>query len=359
MIEIAIELRSLGLSPDFIVCRSSNELLDSTREKIGLFCNVPQSHVISAYDVDNIYEVPLLLKNQNLDKLLCNRLKISNIIHNSKVFNQWSSFCEDMGKNNPEVNIVMVGKYMDQSDSYLSVMNALMHSAIANKKRLNLILVDSTQLEEQTKSDSESAYLKAWSLVKGADGIIVPGGFGKRGIEGKIAAAKFARENTIPYLGICLGFQIAVIEYARSVLGIKSATSEEFDPSACDQSKAIILMPESGVDALGGTMRLGLKKTLVSPQSSAFELYNQKFEVFERHRHRYEVNPALVANLNSNGLLFTGKDEKGSRMEILELPKATHPFFMASQFHPEYLSRPFNPAPLFLGFITAASKKKN
>jgi CTP synthase len=249
------------------------------------------------------------------------------------------------------VRIAMVGKYTGLSDSYLSVLKALLHASVACQRKLIVDWIPASNLEDETAIENPDGYRAAWNYLKGADGVLVPGGFGDRGVEGKIIAAKYAREKKIPYLGICLGMQIAVIEFARSVLGYEDANSTEFDPNT--ENPCVIFMPEGSKTHMGGTMRLGSRRTYfqVTDCKSA-KLYGNKGYIDERHRHRYEVNPEIVPQLEQAGLSFTGKDESGQRMEIVELP--THQYFVGVQFHPEFKSRPGRPSPLFLGLIAAA-----
>lgn len=246
----------------------------------------------------------------------------------------------------------MVGKYTGLSDSYLSVLKALLHASVPCLRKLIVDWVPASDLEDGTKEENPENYEAAWSLLKGADGILVPGGFGDRGVEGKILAAKYARENNVPYLGICLGMQTAVIEFARNVLGFHDANSGEFDSET--KSPFVIFMPEGSKTHMGGTMRLGSRRTYFQVKDcKSAKLYGNSSFVDERHRHRYEVNPDMVDQLESAGMTFTGKDESGQRMEIIELPD--HPFFIGAQFHPEFKSRPGKPSPLFVGLIAAAT----
>lgn len=277
---------------------------------------------------------------------------------NREFVEEWASLSDKINTAKDEAVIAMVGKYNSQGDAYLSIISALKHSCLWTNQKLNLIMVDALHLEAQQLVRDSTLYHEAWEVLKNADGILVPGGFGSRGIEGKVLAAEFARKQQVPYLGICLGMQIAVIEFTRNVLGRSNANSEEFMPTLPDSEKAVIFMPEGDRFQMGGTMRLGSRKTLLKPGSKAFTLYNNKSEVWERHRHRYEVNPNLVEQLEHNGLIFSGKDESNMRMEIVELPQSVHPYFVASQFHPEFKSRPNRPSPLFKGFLDAVKLGK-
>jgi len=368
------ELRSLGLSPNFIVCRSKSEIAVDTREKIGSFCNVPTERVLSLYDVPNIYCVPSEMLARNMDILICEQLnmrayrKLETTIQDSNVDadgsrratlrlqgdtifkDKWIDMVHRMDVANDEVRIAMVGKYTAQGDSYLSIQSSLSHACVAIDRKLKLLTIDSELLEQ---NDPE-----ATRLLKSAAGILVPGGFGNRGSEGKITAIKYAREEKVPFLGICLGMQLSVIEYSRNVLGVKKATSSEFDPGVVGKpEETILFMPEGSKEAMGGTMRLGSRRTFLREGSLAHRLYGTR-EIDERHRHRYEVNPKVVSKLEEHGLLFTGLDESGERAEVVELAgDADHPFFFGLQGHPEFKSRPLSPSPPFLGFIEAASGK--
>ncbi|KAJ6810498.1 CTP synthase-like isoform X1 [Iris pallida] len=267
------------------------------------------------------------------------------------MFDDWTSraqLCDDLHE---MVRIAMVGKYTGLSDAYLSVIKALLHASVFCHRKLVVDWVPASDLEDPAAKETPDAYRAAWKLLEGADGILVPGGFGDRGVQGKILAAKYARENNVPFLGICLGMQIAVIEFARSVMNLHDANSTEFDPET--RNPCIIFMPEGSKTHMGGTMRLGSRRTYFHVKNcKSAKLYDSVNYVDERHRHRYEVNPDMVPKLESAGLSFVGKDESGRRMEILELP--THPFFVGVQFHPEYKSRPGKPSALFLGLIKAS-----
>ncbi|GMP71224.1 hypothetical protein CsSME_00029721 [Camellia sinensis var. sinensis] len=343
-------LRSLGLTPNILACRSTTELDENVVTKLSQFCHVPEQNIITLYDVSNIWHVPLLLKNQKAHEAILKVLKLSSVA-GIPTLKEWTSRAELCDRLHEPVRIAMVGKYTGLSDSYLSVLKALLHASVACHRKLCIDWVLSSDLEDETAIENPDAYQAAWKLLKGADGVLVPGGFGDRGVQGKIVAAKYARENRIPFFGICLGMQIAVIEFARSVLGLQDANSAEFDPNA--RYPCVILMPEGSKTHMGGTMRLGSRRTFfqVSDCISA-KLYGNKSFVDERHRHRYEVNPNMVAQFEDAGISFTGKDESGQRMEIVELPN--HPYFVGVQFHPEFKSRPGKPSALFLGLIAAA-----
>jgi len=347
-------LRGLGLAPDVLACRSTEPLEEHVKVKLSQFCHVPISNIVNLHDVTNIWHIPLLLRDQKAHEAI---LKVLELQYAGKVprepkLAEWTERATKFDKLKTPVNIAMVGKYTGLSDSYLSVLKALLHASVAMERKLIVDWVPSCDLEDSSARENPEAHKKAWKLLKGADGILVPGGFGDRGVQGKILAAKYARENNVPYLGICLGMQIAVIEFARSVMKLCGANSTEFDPAAT--SPCVIFMPEGSKTHMGATMRLGSRRTYfhVNGCKSA-RLYGNATSVDERHRHRYELNPDMVPDFERAGLQFVGKDESGRRMEIIELP--SHKFFIGAQFHPEFKSRPGKPSPLFLGLIAAAS----
>ncbi|XP_057517490.1 uncharacterized protein LOC130798492 isoform X1 [Amaranthus tricolor] len=351
-------LRGLGLTPDILACRSTMPLDDNVKAKLSQFCHVPNENIITLFDVPNIWHIPLLLRDQKAHEAI---LKVLNLYGVAKepVLDEWTRRAGLCSMLHVPVRIAMVGKYTGLSDSYLSVLKALLHASVACHRKLILDWVPASDLEDSTKEENLESYKSAWNLLKGADGILVPGGFGDRGVEGKILAAKYARENKIPYLGICLGMQIAVIEFARSVLGIQDANSTEFDTETQKtKNPFVIFMPEGSKTHMGGTMRLGSRRTFFQVKDcKSAKLYGNASFVDERHRHRYEVNPDKIALLESFGMSFTGKDETGQRMEIIELPD--HPFYVGAQFHPEFKSRPVKPSPLFVGLIAAATGQLN
>ena len=340
------DLRSLGLSPSVIFCRCTEELLGPTREKISNFCHVPADNVLSVHDVKNIYQVPFLLQQQNLHVLLQERLKLP---FKEPNLGQWGRMANAMAQWTDTVQICLIGKYTGLQDSYLSVIKSLRHAAIACEHKLDLQWVEATDLENNVE--------EAWDKVKSAQGIIVPGGFGNRGFDGKVLAAQYCRENKKPYLGVCLGFQAMVVEYSRNVLGLEGANSTEFDESATHP--VVFFMPEIDKETMGGTMRLGSRVTkfthpdLGDGQTSILKrLYKNADAVFERHRHRYEVNPIYVDQIHEGGLKLVGRDETGERMEVAELPG--HPYYIGAQYHPEFKSRPLKPSPPFHGLLLAA-----
>jgi CTP synthase len=309
----------------------------------------------------SIYQVPMLLEEQGLVPVLSDILQLQSLTlspamiqKGHRVWAQWKSLTGTDSRFFDTVNIALVGKYVELHDSYLSVIKSLEHCAMRCRRNLNLIWVDAEHLEPKTCVDDPAKYHQAWHNVCTASGILVPGGFGQRGTEGMIAVAKWAREHKTPYLGICLGMQIAVIEFARNVCGIADGTSEEFSAEAAD--KIIMFMPEVDKRTMGATMRLGLRPTLFQPGSEWSRLralYAGHDQILERHRHRYEVNPAYIETIEKAGLAFVGKDEKGERMEVIEIKD--HPWFVGVQFHPEYLSRVLDPSRPYLGFIAASA----
>ena len=340
------ELLSIGIQPDVLVCRSDINIPTKEKTKIALFCNVSEKAVVSLRDVDSIYKIPALLKNQGLDQLVCERFGI-----NAKPadLSEWEQVIYQQANSEGEVVVGMVGKYVQLPDAYKSVNEALKHGGLKNHVNVTIKYIDSQDIET-----------KGVELLEGLDAILVPGGFGNRGIEGKIMAAKYARENNIPYLGICLGMQVALIEYARDVVGMEKANSTEFDPQSPYPVVGLItewINDEGAVEVrneksdLGGTMRLGSQLCHLEEGSKVKELYG-KAEIYERHRHRYEVNNNLLPKIKEAGLKVTGLSADRKLGESIENPK--HPWFVAVQFHPEFTSTPRDGHPLFSGFIKAA-----
>ena len=340
------EMRSIGLQPDVLLCRSEVELEPSQRKKISLFTNVEERAVIPLMDAPTIYQVPRMLHQWGLDQYVLDRFNLTNPQAN---LGEWDSVVDNQLNSQGEVTIAMVGKYMELLDAYKSLTEALIHAGIHNKTKVRIRYIDSEKLESD------------YSLIDGADAILVPGGFGTRGTEGKIYAVKTARENNIPYLGICLGMQIAVIEYARNVCGLKGANSTEFD--ADTQYPVVGLITEwideqgnkeqrSEDSDLGGTMRLGAQLCHLIPGSKAHQIYGNE-QIEERHRHRYEVNNNFLPQIKEAGLVIGGLSADKTLVETIELPD--HPWFFASQFHPEFTSTPRDGHPLFQGFVAAAT----
>lgn len=368
----------LGLRPDFLCCRGNIPLEKGAKRKLSLFTSVPENAIISLHDVSNIYRVPLMMVEQNLPSMLVQRLRIKPWakrksmkyaqandlvnIEKSKLIKDWTELAHSVDEPETKCVIALVGKYCDQGDAYASVMKALTHSAIATKQRLRIEWIDASDLAPDEESDTtnenddndQSAV--AWERLKKCDGLVVPGGFGFRGMEGKIAAIKHARDAKMPFLGVCLGMQAAVIEYSRNVLGRPGAHSAELAEGLEEGVEdVVVFMPEGDRERMGGTMRLGARETILKADSIARKLYGSE-KVMERHRHRYEVNPDVVADLEAAGLRFIGTntDGSGERMEVVELNEDIHPYFVGAQFHPEFTSRPEMPSPLFLGLLQAA-----
>ena len=344
------ELRGLGIIPDILVCRSENPLDYETREKLAAFCHVSPEAVVSAHDVSNIYRIPILLDEQGVSEVLSKEIGFE-LPDSRPLLEDWIKMAETVDNLDEVVKIAMVGKYTGLSDSYLSVIKALQHSSFEVNRKLEINWIEAENLDEKVKRDDAEKYNEAWKLLKESDGILVPGGFGIRGIEGKIKAAEYARLNKIPYLGVCLGLQIATIEFCRNVLGMEKANSTEFDENT--PHPVVVFMPEISKTHMGGTMRLGTKPTPFLVEDCKMKrLYGNKPHVDERHRHRYEVNPELITMIEEAGLIYVGKDETGQRCEIMELEN--HPFYVGTQYHPEFKSRPGRPSPPFLGLLKAS-----
>ena len=347
------ELRAAGLSPDFLVCRAEEPLLPATKDKLALFCHVEPSHVLSAHDVSNIYRVPQMLNEQGVTEMIAEKLNLK-IPESRPLYDDWVAMADRVDSLEKTINIAMVGKYTGLTDSYLSVIKALQHSAFKVGAKMEISWVEAASLEAKFEDKDSEKYAESWAALKAAHGVLVPGGFGIRGIEGKILAAQYARENGVPYLGVCLGLQVAVIEFARNVLGLEGANSTEFDDKT--PHPTVIFMPEGSKTHMGATMRLGSRQTnLHTEDCHAFRLYGGAKKIHERHRHRYEVNPDMIADLEAAGLRFVGKDTEAQRMEIIEL--ADHPYYFGTQYHPEFKSRPNRPSPPFLGLVEAAFKR--
>jgi len=327
------ELRTVGIGPDIILCRADRALPKSLKAKIALFCNVDEEAVITARDVDTIYEVPLCLHKEGLDEQLVRRL---NIWTGRPDLSRWEELVRKVRNPQREISIAMVGKYVDLTESYKSMNEALYHAGFAHHAKVNIVYIDSEKLDDP-------------SALAQMDGILVPHGFGSRGAEGKVAAVRYARENGIPFLGICFGMQIAVIEFARNVAGLADANAVEVSPDT--PHPVIDLMPEQReVEDKGASMRLGAYPCVLQEGTKAHQAYGA-IEISERHRHRYEFNPEYLERLEKAGLVMSGTSPDGRLVEIIEIPD--HPWFVASQFHPEFKSRPFDPHPLFRDFIGA------
>lgn len=334
------ELQGMGIQPDILVCRTEQPLNASIRDKISLFCNVPSNHVLQNLDVETLYEAPLAMEKEHLADVVC---KCLNLDCPEPDMKDWEEMVYALKNPKKEVTVALVGKYTALHDAYISVVEALKHGAVANNASVNIKWIPS---EEVTPENVEEK-------LSGVSGILVPGGFGDRGIDGKLYAIQYARENKIPFLGLCLGMQLSIVEYARNVVGFTDAHSAELDPSTIHP--VIHLMPEQdGVEDLGGTLRLGAYPCVLKEGTIAHKLYGTT-EISERHRHRYEVNNYYREDLKKNGMIFSGLSPDGRIVEMIEL--SNHPWFVATQAHPEFKSRPNRPHPLFRGFIEAALSK--
>lgn len=338
------ELRSIGISPDIIVCRSEKPISKEMREKMAMFCDVDPEAVIQNLTARSIYEVPMLMEEQGLDTIVLRKMEMED---KPKDMQGWHDMvARILKKYDKKVTIAVVGKYVALQDAYISITESLRHAAVANEAELDIHWVNAEEIEAD---DTDMA-----KVMAGVDGILVPGGFGNRGIEGKIKAIQYAREHKIPFFGICLGMQCAVIEFARHVCGMADANSSEFNPNSTHP--VIDLMPEQiDVEDLGGTMRLGLYPCKVYPDTLTSKAYNAEL-IYERHRHRYEFNNAFREKIVGKGLVLGGTLPNGRLVEIVELPESEHPWFLGAQFHPEFKSRPTNPHPLFREFVGAAVK---
>ena len=334
------ELQSLGIKPDILVCRSDTEIPDGMKDKIALFCNVKKEDVIENKTVGNLYEVPIMLEGEGLADAVCKKLHLKNKVANNSEWEKMINKINNLKDKN--VNVAIVGKYVDLEDSYLSVIESLKHGGFANNTKVNIELVDCEKI----------THANAKNILKKYNGIIVPGGFGNRGIEGKIETIRYVRQNDIPFLGICLGMQMAVAEFARNILGLKDANSEEFNKETKNQV-IHIMEKQKNITKKGGTMRLGAYPCKIKKNTLAYKIYGKEL-IYERHRHRYEYNNDYKELLEKNGLICSGTSPDGSLVEIVEIPK--NKFFIAGQFHPEFKSRPDRPAPLFSNFIKYSLK---
>ncbi len=339
-------LIAMGIQPDVIVCRSESKLNDKIREKISLNTNVPMENVVGVHDVSNIYSLPLALRERGFDEKVLQTLELNKkfVSNGNTGLKKWVKETSVSGKGK-KLTIGIAGKYTGSSDTYISILKALEHCSFATNHKIGIKWIETTKIEKGDESVEKA--------LKGVDGVIVPGGFGVRGIEGKIAVAKYCREKNIPYLGLCLGFQIALIEIARNVSGLKGANSTEFDPKAKHQ--VIDILPEQlDIEGLGGNMRLGGKDVEVKPGTITAKTLGNANKIRRRFRHRFECNPEFIETFEKAGVVFSGKAPKVDIMQIFELPK--HKFFMASQFHPEFTSRPLKPDPMFLEFVKKAAE---
>ena len=345
------ELREIGIQPDILLCRSEKKLPLEEKDKIALFTNVPKKAVISVVDADSIYRIPVMLHKQLIDQIVCEKLNIKPRKANLK---QWEQITKLLDQSSQTINLAFVGKYIDLTESYKSLTEALIHAGIHNSSKINIHFFDSEDIQK-----------KGIAPLKRMDAILIPGGFGKRGTEGKMKAIQFARESKVPFLGICLGMQLAITEYARNVVGLKKANSTEFNSKTPHPVVALIsewktkdgkIQHRSEASQLGGTMRLGAQKSRIKKNTLAFDIYGGY--VNERHRHRYEVNNNYVKELIMAGLTVSSRTTREKLCEIVELPKKSHPWFLGCQFHPEFTSNPKDAHPLFLSFLKAAIQFK-
>ncbi|SEA37253.1 CTP synthase [Paraburkholderia sartisoli] len=341
------KLREIGISPHVLLCRADRPIPDDERAKISMFSNVPEDAVISVWDADSIYKIPQMLHDQGMDEIVCDELKLT---PKPADLSMWSDLVEKLEHPKHEVTIGMVGKYVDLTESYKSLIEALRHASIHTSTKVNIEYIDS----EEVEADGVDS-------LKHLDAVLVPGGFGRRGTEGKIKAIRYAREAKVPYLGICLGMQLAVIEFARDVVGLKGANSTEFDQATENRVVALItewydrdgkVEKRDEESDLGGTMRLGSQRCPITPGTMASEIYGK--DVNERHRHRYEVNNRFVPQLEAGGLIISARTPSEDLPEMMELPRDMHPWFVGVQFHPEFTSTPRDGHPLFKSFVEAA-----
>ncbi len=336
------ELREIGITPDVIVCRTEKELTDDIKAKISLFCNLPVSNIIENGDVQSIYEVPLMLEKQNLADIVCECL---NLEKREADLSEWENFVEKEKNLSKTVKIALVGKYVELRDAYLSVAESLKHAGIYNEHIVNIEWINSDEINEENVE----------KILSEADGILIPGGFGKRGLEGKILAAKYARENKVPAFGICLGLHVMAIEFARNVLNQKNANSTEFDENS-DFQIIHLMDGQKGLEDMGGTMRLGVYPCKLREGTKSKEIYGEDL-IYERHRHRYEFNNKYRSLFEENGMIMAGVSPDENLVEMLELKD--HPWYISGQFHPEFKSRPLKPQSLFRDFIRATIEEKN
>lgn len=334
------DLQSMGIWPDILVCRSEHPLDDSIRSKIALFCNVPKTHVLQNLDVEVLYEAPLAMEKEHLAEVACQCLQLE---CPEPDLTEWRAMIDAWKHPEHEVTVALVGKYTQLHDAYISVVEALKHGGVANHAEVHIKWVDSETVTKENIGE----------ILGDVSGILVPGGFGSRGIDGKILAIQYARENNIPFLGLCLGMQLSIVEFARDVVGYSDAHSAELDPSTVHP--VIHLMPDqNGIEDIGGTLRLGSYPCVLNKESKAYQLYGEE-TIHERHRHRYEVNNDYRTVLQENGMMLSGISPDGRIVEMIEIP--SHPWFIATQAHPELKSRPNRPHPLFRGFVEASLKK--
>ena len=341
-------LMELGIMPHIVACRASNPIKEKVKEKISMYTNVPMRRVVSMHDVDSIYTIPEALREQSIDREVLGLLKLHERVDvklEDKARGEWKWFTDRIGTAKGDVTLAVTGKYTSLRDAYASIIKAGEHCGVHQGVNVNFRWIDTTSVDPNNVT----------KYLAGCHGIIVPGGFGVRGTEGKIECIRYARENKVPYLGLCLGFQMAVIEFARNVCGIKGANSTEFEPG-CQFAVIDILPEQKKIEGLGGNMRLGGKDVDVKADTKAFELFGQSNRIRLRFRHRYEVDPRYITTLEQAGMIFSGKHPNQPIMQILELPTDVHPFFVGTQAHPELTSRPLHPQPLFMGLVKAATE---
>nr|NIP55512.1 CTP synthase [Phycisphaerae bacterium]NIS54204.1 CTP synthase [Phycisphaerae bacterium]NIU11817.1 CTP synthase [Phycisphaerae bacterium]NIV02962.1 CTP synthase [Phycisphaerae bacterium]NIV70628.1 CTP synthase [Phycisphaerae bacterium] len=341
------QLMQCGIQPDIIACRASNPVSEKAREKISIYSNVPVERVISLPDSASIYMIPAMLRDSSLDFEVLRLLKIEdriNLRHERRAWAQWCDFTDKIGSANRQITVGITGKYTTVRDSYASIINAIEHAGIALASDVKIKWIETTSINDENVAEN----------LNDVDGIIVPGGFGTRGAEGKIACIKYARENNLPYLGLCFGFQMAVIEFARNVCNMPKANSTEIKPD-CSEPVIDVLPEQKKIEGLGGNMRLGGRDIELKPQTLAWKLFGKADSVRMRFRHRYEVDPRYIEVLEKHGMVFSGKAPNQPIMQILEIP--SHPFFMGTQAHPCLTSRPLKPQPMFVGLVAAATQK--
>jgi CTP synthase len=340
------ELRRIGIQPDVVVARCKYPLDEDSKKKIALYSNVPEEAVFTSYDVECIYELPMILDEQGMGNYICRRLMLNNA---QADWSPWKEVVMRYKFHRYEVNVCMCGKYTKLKDSYISIIEALKHAGASLETKVNMSWLEATLLDQGEEIPKEYR-----EVLDSCDGVVVLPGFGARGAEGKIKVIKYAREDKIPFLGICFGMQLAVVEFARNVIGLKGANTTELDPST--SHPVVDLLPEQHrVEEMGGTMRLGAQATVLEPGTKVYELYSRPI-IFERHRHRYEINPAYWSLLQGYGMVFSGYSVDKRRVEFIELKD--HPFFVATQAHPEFKSRPNRPSPLFYGFVRACLERR-
>ncbi|MCD4823153.1 MAG: CTP synthase [Phycisphaerae bacterium] len=342
-------LMEYGIHPHLIACRAEKEVGEKVRQKISIYTNVPVTRVFSMHDLPSIYLLPGKMRQAGLDSEIIQMLGLGGRVNSAvemKNAAQWEEFAKKIGKADRTVTIGITGKYVTLRDSYASIIKALEHAGVTNDVKVDIRWIETTEITDANVAEA----------LAGVDGIIVPGGFGVRGTEGKIACIKYARENYLPYLGICLGFQMAVVEFARNVCGLAEAGSTEITPDCTDP--VISILPEQKkIEGLGGNMRLGGQEVTITPDTIAADLFGGAEHIRQRFRHRYEVDPRYIEQLEAEGLIFSGRHPVHPIMQILELPHGTHPYFVAAQFHPELTSRPLRPQPMFVGLVAAAKKQ--